>query len=161
MDSGIAIAILGHGTCGKTTSARFLASTYGLGYKHSTSEFAKKTIELPGNHEDRAQHRVAWAQAIADFNNEDEGIKLYKLMAEDHDIFDGIRRVNELGRLYQWMTSRNKIFVPIWIDRAVPEDPGCHDIRPKHCRFTVNNHGDLTTLHTNLNLLWRGMQAFR
>lgn len=160
MDSKIVLAILGHGTCGKTTSSRWLASTYGLCYKYSTSEFAKTTIELPGDHTNRSEHRVAWGQAIADFNNEDEGIKLYKLMAEDHDIFDGIRRVNELIGVKRWVQGRGKIFVPVWIDRDVPEDPSC-EIRPEHCRLTVNNHGDLLDLFFNLDLLWKGMQSFQ
>jgi len=157
MNSKIVLAILGHGTCGKTTSARWLASVYGLCYKYSTSEFAKITIELSG---DKFENRVAWGQAIADFNNQDGGIKLYKLMAKDHNIFDGIRRINELDGVRQWVLAKEKIFVPVWIDRDVPKDPSC-EIRPEHCRFSVNNRGELVDLYTNLDFLWKGIREFQ
>ena len=160
MDSRIILTISGHGTCGKTTTARYLTSTYDLNYEHSTSEFAKKTIHLPGDHKDRSKHRVAWAQAIADFNSEDEGIKLYKLMAIRNDIFDGMRRVDELMSLKRWVQNNGHIFISIWVDRDVPIDPSC-EIRPEHCRFTVNNRDDLLSLYSNLDILWHGVKNFK
>jgi hypothetical protein len=159
MDSRIILAISGHGTCGKTTTSQCF-STKGLRYKYSTSEFAKKTIELPGSHADRSQHRVAWGNAIADFNNEDGGIKLYKMMISDHDILDGMRRVNELKSLSEWVQSQGGLFLSIWVDRDVPVDPSC-EIRPEHCRFTINNRGSLLSLFGNVDIFWHGVNGLQ
>lgn len=161
MDRKIVLAILGPGKSGKTTVSYWLTATYGFHYQYSTSEFAARVIPLPSNHADRRLHRAEWAQAIADFNNEDEGIKLYKLMLEDHDILDGIRRARELEAVGRFVRSQGRLFVPIWVDRDVPADPACHDVSPVHCRFTINNRGDLEDLRTNLLILCRGLRNFQ
>jgi len=159
MDSRVVLAISGHGTCGKTTTSQYFLAQ-GLRYKYSTSEFAKKTIELPGDHKNRSQHRVAWGNAIANFNNEDGGIKLYKMMLSDHDILDGMRRVNELESIREWVQSQGDIFLSIWIDRDVPVDPSC-EIRPEHCRFTINNRGSMMDLSNNIDIFWHGVNGLQ
>jgi len=148
------ICIMGFGTCGKGTCAKYLAHRYGLRYEFSTSQFAQRVVTLPG---DKFENREGWGQAIADFNNEDpDGIKLYKLMAETHDIFDGVRRQNELAKLALWLGKQQRHLITVWIDRDVPVDPSC-DIRPEHCMFTISNRGSMADLMWRLQLFWEGV----
>jgi len=159
MNTKVVLAIVGHGTSGKTTIARYFAAICDLHYRYSTSEFAKMHVKLPGDHKDRSQNRVAWGQAIADFNNEDDGIKLYKMMADTHNVFDGIRRVDELQKFGAWVQANGLIFVPIWVDRDVPDDPSC-EICPEHCRFSINNRNELLDLWGNIDFFWHGIKSF-
>lgn len=151
------IAILGHGRAGKTTSAEYLHHrTNGrLRFACSTSEFAKNLLgsRLPDLQEKPDHLREIWARAIADYNAEDgSGIKLYKTMAGSHDIFDGVRRQEELDKLVEWFASQGRRLWKIWIHRAVPIDPTCLIDRDS-CDFVVNNTGTIDDLNRKLRSL--------
>jgi hypothetical protein len=102
------LAIVGPGQSGKTTAARWFAEHTPLRYVESTSAAAAKVVcghpsmgdrygSLEECYADRRNHRRQWRDIILEYNRPD-GLRLYREMAAENDVLDGIRDARECRR---------------------------------------------------------------
>ena len=152
------IAIVGRGRAGKTTAARWLAEHTPLRYAGSTSYSAARVVcgdpSLSGRYEsvdacyaDRRNVREEWRRIILDYNGPD-GLRLYREMAAENDILDGIRSRREL----EACRAAGLAEVVVWIERDVPPDPSL-DFGPGAADHLIDNTGALAELHDRLGVL--------
>jgi len=149
------IAISGHGECGKDTVSQMLAELFGLKYDRSTSEFSASLVykhylrdsypDFQSAWDDRRNHRELWGKAIAELNGSSK-CEIYKMMIEDNEILNGIRRREEL------MAAKEAglIDMIIWVNRDGTPVDSTLDYGPEDCDLVVDNSGDLTDLWFSL-----------
>lgn len=149
------IAICGPGRCGKDTAANWLNDNTTLCYQESTSQAAAKLCfdalaekysysSAQEAFDDRANHRVEWANLIWAYNQPD-GLTLYRDMLKIGDILNGIRRTPELLALRQ----NAMIDLVIWIERDVPNDPSL-EMDSSVADIIIPNNGILDDLYERL-----------
>jgi len=165
------IAVCGYGRAGKDTVSQLLVQFMGLKYTQSTSEAAKKYVfqKLQDQYQypdeevcfrDRVNHRKEWFDLIIERNGAD-GIGLYREMAADNEIFNGIRK---------WDPDIIKcreaglIDLVIWVDNPrIPPESNL-TFGPEQCDITIHNSGtleELTAKVQNLTKLYWSVFAGR
>jgi len=160
------IAICGHGRCGKDTAANWLNAHTTLCYQESTSQAAAQLCfdalarqygyqSVQEAFDDRANHRVEWAEIIWAYNQPD-GLTLYRGMLDAGDILDGIRRAPELLALRQ----NAMIDLVIWIERDVPNDPSL-EMTSDVADIIIPNNGTLDELYERLARIASAIQILR
>lgn len=155
------LAICGWGKHGKGTAARWLSSHVGYKYRQSTSEAAAQTVfsilgpkcgyQSPeACRADRDNHRLEWAQIIADYNADDSA-RLYVEMADaGNDIIEGIRLRDE----FIACRKEGLFECALWIDaglRVSGRDESC-EVEQSDCDVTIDNNGDARHLETQLRM---------
>jgi len=163
----IKVAISGRGKAGKTTASKMLAEISGLRYMCSTSQALSKVvfekmIEKGHNFEsveecwgERASHRKEWGEIIKEYNQPD-GVTLYTDMSAENDIFDGIRRSEELAACSDF----GLVDVVIWIERDAAPDDVSLTYGMDACDIIIYNNSTLEELRDKLLLLWSGMKTW-
>jgi len=156
------LAISGPGQAGKGTVSQYISDNWGIRYQQSTSEAAAAVVfrDITKQYStveecwaDRANHREEWGQIIADFNQPD-GIGLYRQMAGQNDIFDGIRRRAELQKCKE-VGLVDKV---VWLNRPnIPLDASL-DYGDEEADYIVDNSTTIEDLYSRLNLLWAKLE---
>lgn len=152
------LAIVGPGQSGKTTAARWLADHTPLRYVESTSAAAAKVVcshplmrdryrSLEECYADRRNHRQQWRDIILEHNQPD-GLRLYREMAAENDILDGIRDAREL----QACRDAGLVDAVIWIERDAPVDVSL-GFGPEAADYVVDNDGTFQELYRQLGEL--------
>lgn len=143
------IAIIAPGNSGKCEASLFLRTEYGLRYRESTSEFAthfvrpalaRIGIHYPNERScwlDRRNHRQFWCDEIERYHKYDKA-RMYREMAETHDIIDGLRKQADLAAC----RAEGIVQIAIWIERPNCIDPTC-EIRASDCDAVIRNDGTL------------------
>jgi len=164
------IAICGRGQAGKSTTSKMISELTGFKYMQSTSQALAETIfeksksgcfgrsfeNVQECWEYRSEHRVMWAQLIAEYNKP-HGTTLYEDMLQTNDIMDGIRRINEL----QACRKRNIIDFAIWVEREIAPPDASLNYGPEACDIIINNNGTLNDLHEIINIVCMGLITTR
>lgn len=148
MDIGGAcrLLIIGHGRHGKDAVGDILSAEYGV-RGVSSSKFAAQKAVFPlvsdlysdwrAAYEDRAQHRDLWFHAIAAYNLR-PGPMLAEQILEGHDVYTGMRKVDEFKR------SRHLFDLVIWVDaskRLPLESAGSMELSADLADWVVDNNG--------------------
>ena len=152
------LAIVGPGQSGKTTAARWLSEHTPLRYVESTSAAAAKVVcshpsmrdrydSLEACYADRRNHRQQWRDIILEHNQPD-GLRLYREMAEQNDILDGIRDAREL----QACRDAGLVDAAVWIQRDVPADPSL-GFGPEAADYVIDNNSTFEELYRQLREL--------
>lgn len=150
------IAVCGHGRAGKDTVSEWLRDNTGLRYTGSTSQAAARVVMSNMNAaghayasveecwNDRHNHRTEWRDIIWAYNGPD-GMALYRDMAAENDILNGIRSIKELAACKR----SGLIDAAVWVSAPVPIDLS-NEIRPNHCQYVIKNCGSTPDLYREL-----------
>lgn len=142
----VRLLIIGHGRHGKDCVSDILRARHGL-RGVSSSEFAAQKAVFPlvadlypdwrAAYEDRHAHRDLWHHAIAAYNLR-PGPMLAEQILEEHDIYTGMRKRDELAR------SRHLFDLVIWVDalrRLPPEPASSMELTAADADLIVDNNG--------------------
>lgn len=151
------IIVMGHGQHGKGTFCNIATTQFQLS-AISSSEFACQLFvfqhlqpimgypNIESCYADRHNHRALWYKLIADYNTPD-GTRLGRDLFEQHDIYDGIRSLDEFRAL-----QRQKLFdLSIWIDaseRVQAEDSSSISV-DRSCADIVIENNDTPDAYQN------------
>lgn len=105
------IAVVGNGESGKSTLCRMIAEETELRYVGSTSKYAEPWVKVwlsktQPRHvvrdamDNRWDYREMWSEAIREYNEFDP-VRLYREVAMENDLIDGIRKLDELTACYE------------------------------------------------------------
>ncbi len=98
--------------------------------------------------DDRANHRTLWYEAIKAFNDPNP-TKLGRAIFEEHDVYCGLRNVEELEAL-----RKESVFdVAVWIDRSNyvrPESVLSCTVNAHMADYTIDNNGTIDDLRRNV-----------
>lgn len=163
------ILVIGSGRHGKDAVCELLQQEYNLRFT-SSSRFCAERVMMPYFQQsdvvymtaeecfhDRHNHRVAWYNAIREFNLPD-GTTLARAILEDNDVYCGMRSKEEL------FACRNAgIFDHvIWVDRSKrvpPEGALSCSVEPWMADYVIDNNGDMDDLKFNVDQLMRRLLA--
>lgn len=150
------IAVVGAGEAGKHEASIWLRDNCGLRYELSTSEYAAsfvcKAFERVGMFYaspracwfDRRNHREFWRDEIERYNTPDSA-RMYREMAETHDVIDGLRKRRDLVAC----RAEGIVEVALYIERPGYVDSTL-EIRPSDCDHVIRNDGTLAEFHAKL-----------
>ena len=143
------IAICGRGESGKQIVSRSLRDHAGLRYTASTSEHAVRFVR-PALAErgiiydtdlacwlDRRYHRETWRAEIEHYNLGDAA-RMYREMAADQDVLDGLRMPEDLAAC----RAEGIVSLAVWVERPGTVDASCR-IREEDCDVTIRNDGGI------------------
>lgn len=145
------IILCGHGRDGKDTMAEHLRDRHGMKFCSSSMFACEKAVypilkekyhyDTPeACFEDRHNHRAEWYDLITAYNNEDRA-RLAKELFKEHDIYVGLRNIEELKE------ARKLADCVIWIDASKRnpdrESTSSNTISPWDCDLTITNNGTL------------------
>lgn len=161
------ILIIGMARHGKDTFAELLAKKLGCSFQSSSRAALEVFLferlntmrsrallplyqTLDEAYEDRVNHRQLWFEEIRDFNTPDR-TRLTKAILEKHDIYVGMRNIDELRE------SRHLFDCVVWVD-AFPrlrtrESATSINITPADADWIVDNNFDLTALSEQADVL--------
>lgn len=146
----VKIIVMGEGQHGKGTFCKLATAHFGL-TAVSSSRFAcdaflfeqlRETLGYPDADscfEDRHQHRALWYQAIAQYNTP-ELSRLGRDIFAKHDIYDGIRSLDELNALRE----AGLFDLAIWIDASerMPREPASSiTVSKANADIIIENNG--------------------
>lgn len=150
------LMIFGDARHGKDTAADMLASHFGLS-SMSSSFFAAETIMVPyfnrlgisypdlaTCYADRVNHRQAWFEEIKAYNTPD-GAKMGRDLYAKHDIYVGMRNVEE----FKALKACRAFDYSIWVDRSkhLPREARTSNtMEPEMADLILDNNGTLAEL---------------
>lgn len=150
--------IMGHKGHGKDTVCKMLEK-HGYSFA-SSSEFMCENVVFPALkekynyespeqcHTDRDAHRQEWYQLIADFNTPDK-TALAKAIYADHDVYCGIRHIEEFSAI----KNASLFDYSIWVDassRLPAEDESSCTVTAEMADLVMNNNGSLEELDASI-----------
>lgn len=153
------LILCGHGRDGKDTMAEHLRDKHGMKFC-SSSMFACKKAVYPTLKDkygyktpeecfnDRHNHRAEWYNLITDYNRDDRA-RLAKELFVDHDIYVGLRNIDELKE------AQKLVDYVIWIDASERnkerESTSSNTITESDCDFTIANNGSLKEFYDTID----------
>lgn len=90
-------------------------------------------------YQDRDNHRKLWFDRIVDYNTPDLA-RMGREMFENHDIYCGLRNIDELNAL----RDAHLVDLTIWVDAGQRKEKESSDsltISPDDCDITITNNG--------------------
>jgi hypothetical protein len=154
------LIIIGHAQHGKDTVAEILLGKYGVPFE-SSSEAACRLFmfdALKGHFgydsqrqcfEDRVNHRDAWGDGIAKYNEPDP-TKLARGIFADSDVYCGMRRERELNAV---MAAGLADFI-VWVDasKRKPLEPETSmQLHTYHADWMIDNNGPEEDLERHID----------
>jgi len=155
------LVITGCGQHGKDTVCEILKEEYGFTFE-SSSQLANKLViynqlkeyysSLEDCFKDRRNWRILWHQLICRYNTPDK-TRLAKAIFKDHDIYCGLRNIEEFNQA----KKENLIDVSIWVDASFrkPLEYDSISIKQINCDYVLDNNGTLEELRTNIKILMK------
>lgn len=156
------LMIMGYARHGKDTVCEILREEYGMTFASSSYAAAEhaiypvlrdllgyKTIEECYN--DRVNHRALWYELIKAFNHND-GARLARLIYQDHDIYCGIRNVEE----FQAIQEAGLFDFSVWVDagdRVPDETTNSCTVHWTHADYLLDNNDDLDHLREQIRIM--------
>lgn len=154
------LMIMGYGRHGKDTVCEILRDDHGMTFESSSYAAAEhaiypvlrhlmgyKTIEECYN--DRANHRALWYELIKAFNHQDPA-RLARLIYHNHDIYCGIRDIDEFRAI-----KRAKLFdFAVWVDaceRMPVETTKSCTVHWCQADYILDNNGTEAELRVSIN----------
>lgn len=147
------LMLIGHARHGKDTVAEMLSDILSF---ESSSMFAAKSFifdQLKTKYgyntveecfEDRGNHREEWFNAIVNFNKDDL-TALGKAIYKHHDIYVGLRNIDE----YLALRDANVFDLTVWVDASerLPLEPATSMTLTKDLAdYVIDNNQDLDNL---------------
>ena len=149
------LLVIGPARHGKETVGEIVRDHYGLTFESSSHFVAERAVrpalkrdglvypDFDTMYADRVNHRVAWFEAIRDYNADDPA-RLGRELFAQYDMYVGLRSDIELDAL-----RREGAFdLAIWVDasnRVPGVDPTCK-VRPDQADYLIDNNGTLDEL---------------
>lgn len=162
--------IIGDGEHGKDTvcnilhdmyGLRFISSSYFAGERHVRGALAKQGLHYPSFeacYADRANHRAAWHDAIAEYCKDDP-LRLGRELFEQYDVYCGARSLIEFAAMRE-----AKLFdFCWWVDRSlhVPPEPFSSNKLDKGLADTViDNNGSVAQTTYRVALAYRQAEQY-
>ena len=143
------ILITGLGGHGKTHACGIIKDNFGIKFADSSKFLAEKVIypllkdkysSVEECYEDRhsGDNRIKWFKAITDYNTPDKS-RLVKEILKEHDIYCGLRSIDELK------ASKNLFDLVVWIDAeerlGVTESSKSMTIPKSEADIVITNNG--------------------
>lgn len=159
------IIVFGHKRHGKDTLCEYLRDNYGVKFD-SSSHFACELFlfdkmnkegfnysSIEECYEDRVNHRAYWFNAIVEYNTPNLS-RLGEAIFEKHDVYCGIRNIDEFNEL------RLKGFVDlaVYVDasgRLPLEDKDSMTLTPEQADIIIPNNGTLDEFYQRIDRLMR------
>jgi hypothetical protein len=150
------LMVIGYAQHGKDSVCNLLGDMFGL--RHISSSLfclrkcVRKDLEKAGIfyasdedcYADRANHRPAWHDSIANYNRDDPA-RLGRELYEQYDIYCGLRSELEFRKL-----KEERVFdVAFWVDRSKfvePEPYSSCKLFPSFADYIIDNNGSFTHL---------------
>lgn len=146
------LLVIGHARHGKDSLCEILQQDHGLRFTSSSYFAAERAVRpwlavrgllypnLKACYDDRARHRPAWFQAIAEYNSSDPA-RLAREMLRSHDIYCGMRSRRE----FEAAEAGELFDAVIWVDasqRVELEPLSSNELRQQDGDFVVDNNRD-------------------
>lgn len=161
------LIVIGYGRHGKDTVCEIIKEHYGYTFTSSSMFCAEKVVfpELTKKYNyttveecynDRHNHRKEWFDLIAEYNEPDL-TSLGRLLFQEHDIYCGLRRKEELMALQ----IENVADYTIWVDaseRLPPENTDSCTVSEDMADFVIYNNGTLSELEEKVHSLMKLLQ---
>lgn len=156
------LMIMGYGRHGKDTVCEILKEAFGFTFASSSFAAAEHAIypvlrhligyeTLEECYNDRHNHRALWYELIKAFNYRD-GARLARLVYHSHDIYCGIRNIDEFNAIKE----AGLFDYAIWVDRSkvlpVETTDSC-TIHPGLADYILDNNGDLDELRSEIGMM--------
>lgn len=162
------LLVLGHMRHGKDTTCELLKKLYGLTFVSSSYFVGEKAVRpyleklgikydtMDACYFDRVNHRAAWFDAIAAYNEPDPS-RLGRELFAQYDIYCGLRNIREFVAL----KAAKAFDVCLWVDRS-RRCPGelttSFNIGLSAADYIIDNNGDLEELEINIiETMYRAM----
>lgn len=151
------IHVTGHSEHGKGTVCKYLNELKGITYASSSwvacEEYVyhrMKTIGLGYRsieqcYNDRRNHKELWYEFINEWTSNNDQI-LGRLIAENYDIYDGIRHKDE----FEALKAMGLYHTTIWVDaseRVPPQDTNSMTVTREDADIIIHNNGSLNDLY--------------
>ena len=158
------LIVIGYGRHGKDTFCETLNEHYDYKFT-SSSRFCGEKVVFPvlskkynyktvdECYHDRHNHRKEWFDLIAEYNETDL-TRLGRLLFEEHDIYCGLRRKEELLALQ----DNNIANYTIWVDasdRLPPESNDSCTVTKEMADYVIYNNGTLEELEQQVHNLMK------
>lgn len=154
------LLVIGHAGHGKDTVCEILRDRFGYTFESSSHILAEELIfpklkDLYGYesveqcYADRGNHRKEWFDLLAEYNTPD-ATRLGKLIFSSHDIYCGLRNVNE----FYAMCESELFDCCIWVDaskRLPSESPDSMTMTMYHADYVIYNNSTIEELKENVN----------
>lgn len=145
------IGISGPGRCGKDTAAEWLGRHTTMRYKAGTSLWAASMVfdhlqRADGPRyatkddcwQDRHNHRMLWAEVIAQYNRDDP-VAMYRDCLAEQDILTGVRWRHE----FEAINAAGLVDLWVWVERPGVELDLTMQYTADNCDVVVLNTGTL------------------
>lgn len=164
------LMVMGYGRHGKDTVCELLKEMYGFTFESSSLAAAEHAIypvlrnligykTLEECYNDRGNHRALWYELIKAFNHRD-GARLARLVYHNHDIYCGIRNIEEFDAIKE----AGLFHYAIWVDRSkvLPEETtnSC-TVHPGLADYILDNNGDLDELRSEIRMMVPRLKVMR
>jgi dephospho-CoA kinase len=164
----IKLIIIGYGRHGKDTVCDILKKHYGYNFTSSSRFCAEKVVfpvlskkynykTVDECYNDRHNHRKEWFDLIAEYNEQDLS-RLGKLLFQEHDIYCGLRRKEELLALQKENVAKYTIWVDA-SDRLPPEPNDSCTVTKEMADCVIYNNGTLEELENSVHNLMKLLQS--
>lgn len=162
------LLIIGHGRHGKDTVAEILQDYAGYKFTSSSRWVCEQFIwpnhgqftkydTIDGMYDERHAFRLAWYDAIKQYNTPDLTRTASEMLAEGYDIYVGMRRRAEL----EAVKAAGIFDHVVWVDRGLhlPSEPQeSMELHFTDADFYIDNNSDMDSLHHETMMLHERIQ---